>query len=33
LNSKIDTLKLQTAFGLHLPAWQQGVTRMLTEIL
>ena len=33
LNSKLDTLKLQTAFGLHLPAWQQGVTRMLTEIL
>jgi dTDP-4-dehydrorhamnose reductase len=33
LNSKLDTSKLQTAFGLHLPAWQQGVTRMLTEIL
>jgi dTDP-4-dehydrorhamnose reductase len=33
LNSKLDTLKLQTAFNLHLPAWQQGVTRMLTEIL
>jgi dTDP-4-dehydrorhamnose reductase len=33
LNSKLDTLKLQTTFNLHLPAWQQGVTRMLTEIL
>jgi dTDP-4-dehydrorhamnose reductase len=33
LNSKLDTSKLRTAFGLHLPAWQQGVTRMLTEIL
>jgi dTDP-4-dehydrorhamnose reductase len=33
LNSKLDTLKLQTAFGLHLPPWQQGVARMLTEIL
>ena len=33
LNSKLDTLKLQTAFNLHLPPWQQGVTRMLTEIL
>jgi dTDP-4-dehydrorhamnose reductase len=33
LNSKLDTSKLQTAFDLHLPAWQQGVTRMLTEIL
>jgi dTDP-4-dehydrorhamnose reductase len=33
LNSKLDTLKLQTAFNLHLPPWQHGVTRMLTEIL
>ena len=32
-NSKLDTSKLQTAFNLHLPPWQQGVTRMLTEIL
>jgi dTDP-4-dehydrorhamnose reductase len=32
-NSKLDTSKLQTAFKLHLPPWQQGVTRMLTEIL
>jgi dTDP-4-dehydrorhamnose reductase len=33
LNSKLDTSKLQTAFNLHLPPWQHGVTRMLTEIL
>jgi dTDP-4-dehydrorhamnose reductase len=33
LNSKLDTSKLQTTFNLHLPPWQQGVTRMLTEIL
>ena len=33
LNSRLDTFKLQTAFNLHLPPWQQGVTRMLTEIL
>ncbi|MFN7287697.1 MAG: sugar nucleotide-binding protein, partial [Burkholderiales bacterium] len=32
LNSRLDTRKLQTAFGLHLPHWQQGVQRMLTEI-
>jgi dTDP-4-dehydrorhamnose reductase len=33
LNSRLDTTKLQNAFGLHLPHWQSGVTRMLTEIL
>jgi dTDP-4-dehydrorhamnose reductase len=32
-NSRLDTHKLQSTFGLNLPAWQQGVTRMLTEIL
>lgn len=32
-NSRLDTRKLQAAFGLRLPAWQQGVDRMLTEIL
>jgi len=32
-NSRMDTTKLQQAFDLHLPAWQNGVTRMLTEIL
>jgi dTDP-4-dehydrorhamnose reductase len=32
-NSRLDTRKLQTIFGLHLPHWQQGVVRMLNEIL
>ena len=32
LNSRLDTRKLQAAFGLHLPHWQGGVDRMLTEI-
>lgn len=32
-NSRLDTRKLQAAFGLTLPPWQQGVDRMLTEIL
>ena len=32
LNSRLDTHRLQAAFGLVLPPWQQGVTRMLTEI-
>ena len=32
-NSRMDTTKLQTRFGLQLPHWQQGVERMLTEIL
>ena len=33
LNSRMDTSKLQHSFGLHMPHWQAGVTRMLTEIL
>ncbi|MDP2695112.1 MAG: dTDP-4-dehydrorhamnose reductase [Gallionella sp.] len=33
LNSRMDTAKLQSAFGLTLPMWQNGVARMLTEIL
>jgi len=33
LNSRLNTTKLQHSFGLHLPHWQAGVTRMLTEIL
>ena len=33
LNSRLSTHKLQQAFGLVLPPWQQGVDRMLTEIL
>lgn len=32
-NSRLDTRKLQAAFGLQLPHWQDGVTRMLREIL
>jgi dTDP-4-dehydrorhamnose reductase len=32
LNSRLNTQKLQTSFGLSLPHWQQGVARMLTEI-
>ena len=32
-NSRLNTRKLRTAFGLHLPEWQAGVNRMLTEIL
>ena len=33
LNSRLATTKLQATFGLRLPPWQQGVERMLTEIL
>ena len=33
LNSRLDTRKLQQAFGLALPAWQLGVNRMLAETL
>jgi dTDP-4-dehydrorhamnose reductase len=32
-NSRLDTAKLQAVFGLTLPAWQQGVDRVLAEIL
>ena len=32
-NSRLDCARLQAAFGLTLPAWQQGVNRMLAEIL
>ena len=32
-NSRLSTSKLQQVFGLRLPLWQQGVDRMLTEIL
>ena len=32
-NSRLDTRKLQTTFDLHLPAWQEGVDRMLAETL
>ncbi len=33
LNSRLCNYKLQQAFGLVLPPWQQGVERMLSEIL
>lgn len=33
LNSRLDTHKLQNTFDLNLPNWQNGVARMLTEIL
>jgi len=32
LNSRLDTRKLRSSFGLELPHWQAGVERMLTEI-
>ncbi|MFT4193549.1 dTDP-4-dehydrorhamnose reductase [Ottowia sp.] len=32
-NSRLDTRRLQAAFGLRLPPWQDGVRRMLAEIL
>ncbi len=31
-NSRLDTTKLKTTFGLHLPDWKDGVRRMLAEI-
>lgn len=33
LNSRLDTSKLQQAFGLHLPEWRIGVRRLLDELL
>jgi len=32
-NSRMNTEKLKSSFGLNLPNWQTGVARMLTEIL
>lgn len=32
-NSRLSTEKLEQTFGLTMPPWQLGVTRMLTEIL
>jgi dTDP-4-dehydrorhamnose reductase len=32
-NSRLNTAKLQATFGLQLPHWQQGVQRMLHEVL
>lgn len=33
LNSRLNTSKLQQAFGLRLPPWQDGVKRLLAEVL
>lgn len=33
LNSRLDTNRLQSTFGLHLPHWHTGVLRMLHETL
>ena len=33
LNSRLNTAKLQSTFGLTLPPWQQGIDRMLLEVL
>ena len=32
-NSRLNTSQLKNTFGLQLPRWEQGVERMLTEIL
>ncbi|VTU13695.1 dTDP-4-dehydrorhamnose reductase [Variovorax sp. SRS16] len=32
-NSRLDTSKFQSTFGLRLPPWQEGVARMLRETL
>lgn len=32
-NSRLNSTRLQTTFGLQLPHWRDGVARMLTEIL
>ena len=32
-NSRLDTQKIKTTFGLALPQWQAGVSRMLKEVL
>ncbi len=33
INSRLNTTKLQDAFDLHLPSWEHGVARMLTEVI
>lgn len=33
LNSRLATTRFRSAFGLTLPPWQQGVDRMLAELL
>jgi dTDP-4-dehydrorhamnose reductase len=32
-NSRLDTSRFRETFGLTLPPWEQGVARMLQEIL
>ena len=32
-NSRMDTTKLRRTFDLHLPSWENGVERMLSEVL
>jgi dTDP-4-dehydrorhamnose reductase len=32
-NSRLNVQKLESTFGLKLPPWQNGVARMLAEIL
>jgi dTDP-4-dehydrorhamnose reductase len=32
-NSRLDTSKISNTFDLHLPDWQTGVSRMLSEII
>jgi dTDP-4-dehydrorhamnose reductase len=32
-NSRLDTARLRAAFGVTLPPWQQGVDRMLAEVI
>ncbi len=31
-NSRLDTGKLTNSFGLYLPTWQEGITRLLKEV-
>ena len=33
LNSRLNTQRLQSTFGLRLPQWQDGVARMVKEII
>ena len=33
LNSRMNNSKLQHSFALHLPEWQAGVARMLSEVM
>jgi dTDP-4-dehydrorhamnose reductase len=33
LNSRLDTTKLRTTFGLRLPPWEEGVRRVVEEMM